>query len=294
MNKSNYEVMKKLEKLWGYVDRGHLILLGVSLFTFIVYNNIQNITQEKATTRIHYLETELELAQDKVAVLEEEYLYGGEMNVSDSMSMGQEEVYMSYLDKREELVRKQVIPLLTAQIEVLMPKGKAYQTAWEDAGLPNPEEMANIFYDASKEFNHDPTVLIAIAWAESRFRSDICTGKLPSPAGALGCMQIMPQWVDKLDFVEDEKELVSFKNNVYAGAYIFREYLDHRYGKGKTLSALRLYNYGPNVYIYNVKNRKRFNGYAVQVMKKVEELHRAVPVEITVNKTVKVGTLNPL
>jgi soluble lytic murein transglycosylase-like protein len=44
-----------------------------------------------------------------------------------------------------------------------------------------------------------PTDLLArIAYQESRFRDDIITGIKPSPAGALGLMQLMPQYFDSV------------------------------------------------------------------------------------------------
>ena len=44
-----------------------------------------------------------------------------------------------------------------------------------------------------------PTDLLArIAYQESHFRTDIITGATPSPAGALGLMQMMPQYFDSV------------------------------------------------------------------------------------------------
>jgi soluble lytic murein transglycosylase-like protein len=293
MNRSQLKIAQGLGKLWSYVDRGHLALFAIALGTFLYYSHTLDQFQEQVAKANINFEENLKWSEAKVYVLEEEFLYG-ESNMKD-LGPYETEVYVAYLERREALVRIQVIPILAAQIEVLMPKGKKARKAWEEAGLPTPIEMANIYYDASREFNHDPTILISIGWAESRFRADICSGKKASPAGALGCMQIMPQWVKKLDFVDTKKQLASdFQTNVFASAAIFREYLDHRYGKGRNIPALYMYNYGPKSYGYRVRNKKKFNGYAVSVMKKVKSLKQIVPVEITVKKTVTVDSLNPL
>jgi len=290
MNQSNYKLLRNIGSIWDNVDRGHLFILGFIFLGLAFFN--KGILDRN--NEILELQAALELANSKVSVLETEYLYGD--NPSElSPSILEEEVHGNYVQEKETIIRKQVIPILAAQIEVLMPKGKKARLAWDEAGLPQPEEMANIYYDAAKKYQHDPTFLISIAWAESRFRAEICSGKKKSSAGALGCMQIMPQWVKELDFVETKEQLAGdFQTNVFAGAHIFRYYLDHRYSKDRAIPALYMYNYGARRYGHKVRNKTRFNGYAKSIMNKVKDLKKLIPVEIVVQKTVTVDSLNPL
>lgn len=61
-------------------------------------------------------------------------------------------------------------------------------------------ESAKVFgtkYDAliessARQYGIDPDILYRLLWKESRFREDIITGKVKSPAGALGIAQFMP------------------------------------------------------------------------------------------------------
>lgn len=47
---------------------------------------------------------------------------------------------------------------------------------------------------AENEYGLPPMLLSRIAYQESRFRPDVITGATASPAGALGLMQLMPQY----------------------------------------------------------------------------------------------------
>jgi len=302
MNNSQYKILKGLERFWvTRVDRGHLFLAAALLATVSYYSYTLDSVSTTTTEQIIALEENLLLADSKVKVLEEEYFYGPPKQ--KDLSYEEIEVHVAYVEKKEALVRDQVIPILTAQIEALRPKSEKARELWLARGLPDSEEMANVYYDAARKFDHDPTVLIAIGWKESRYRADVCSGfkmkkgktvKVRSSAGAMGCMQIMPQWIDEFDNLESEEDLLDFKNNVMAGAAIFRQYMDHRYGKGRFIPALYMYNYGPRRYGYKVRNKTKFNDYAVAVMKKVKRLKKIIPIDFTLTKSVKAETLNPL
>ncbi|KKL11944.1 hypothetical protein LCGC14_2540700, partial [marine sediment metagenome] len=257
MNNSNYRILQNIAR---YVDRGHLVLAAIALGAIVYSNHIIDDAVETKTAETVNLEFDLNQANARVTVLEYEYFYGSPK--AEYLSDDQLEVFVAYSDEKELMIRGQIIPILTAQIQTLMPsrKGKwqkRHKKNWEAAGLPQPGELANAFYDVAKQFDHDPTVLISIMWKESHFRPDICTGKkskldhhgkpikVRSPAGAIGCMQIMPSWVAELDYLNSEEDLMNWKTNIIAGADIFRRYLDHKYGRDNTVRALYLYNYGP-------------------------------------------------
>lgn len=84
---------------------------------------------------------------------------------------------------------------------------------------------------------HDiPRDLLArLAYQESRFRDDIISGKVKSPAGAVGIMQLMPQ------FHPDVNPLDPYAAIAYAGQYLGA--LFRQFGSWKV--ALAAYNWGP-------------------------------------------------
>lgn len=303
MNNSNYRLLQSIAR---YVDRGHLVLAAIALSAIVYSNHITNTVKTKTAETVN-LEFDLKEANARVTVLEYEYFYGSPE--AEFLSDTQLEFFVAYSEEKELMIRKQAIPILTAQIQALMPNKKGvwskwHRKQWEAAGLPQPERLANVFYDAAKRFDHDPTFLISIMWKESRFRPDVCIGerktkkgkivKVRSSAGAMGCMQIMPQWVNELDYIETKKDLLQWDKNIMAGADIFRQYLDHKYGRGQMIRALYLYNYGPNRFAYKKRKKTKFNGYAEAIVRKVKRLKKIHPIDITVVKKVKVNSLNPL
>ena len=307
MNQGNYKLLEGLEKLWSYVDRGHLFLVAIALGA-IVYSNHSIKTQTTNTVNLEY---NLNVANARVDVLEHEYFYG--TPAVEYLSVDELEVFVTYSQEKESMVRGQIIPILTAQIQTLMPSRrgewqKRHKEKWEAAGLPQPGDLANAFYDAAKQFDLDPTILISIMWKESHFRPDICTGKkskldhhgkpeivkVRSSAGAIGCMQVMPSWVAQLDYLNSEEDLMDWKTNIIAGADIFRRYLKHKYGRGQTVRALYLYNYGPKAFAYKKRKNTAFNGYAEAVVAKAQRLMKKHPADFSVVKRVTADTLSPL
>lgn len=102
-----------------------------------------------------------------------------------------------------------------------------------------PTGMNDLFNAAAGEYGVDPAILKGIAYAESRFRPDIISGKVSSPAGAVGLMQFMPDTakemgINPLDPVE----------SVFGAAAYLRQSLD-RFG-GDTERAIASYNWGRN------------------------------------------------
>lgn len=102
-----------------------------------------------------------------------------------------------------------------------------------------PAEMNDLFEAAASEYGVDPTILKGIAYAESRFRPDIISGQVTSPAGAVGLMQFMPatakeMGINPLDPVE----------SVFGAAAYLRQSLD-KFG-GDTERAIASYNWGRN------------------------------------------------
>lgn len=305
MNNSQYQLLQGIKRLWDRVDRGHIVLVAIALGA-IVYSNHLIETQTTNTVNLEY---DLNKVNAKVVVLEYEYFYG--TPEAEYLSDDEIQVLVSYTQAKELMVRDQAIPILTAQIKVLMPsrKGewqKRHKAKWEAAGLPQPNELANAFYDAARQFDLDPTILISIMWKESHFRPEICTGreqkldhhqkivKVRSSAGAIGCMQIMPSWVAELDYVKDEEALMDWKTNIVAGADIFRQYLNHKYGRNQTVRALYLYNYGPDRYAYKKRKKTKFNGYAEAIVAKAKRLKKMHPADFKVVTLRTVDNLNPL
>jgi soluble lytic murein transglycosylase-like protein len=87
--------------------------------------------------------------------------------------------------------------------------------------------------DAATRFNVSPTLVQAVAWQESRFRSDVI-----SPKGAIGIMQLMPATARQLGVNPHDP-----RQNIYGGvAYL--SMLLTRFN-GDTRLALAAYNAGP-------------------------------------------------
>lgn len=105
--------------------------------------------------------------------------------------------------------------------------------------LKLPTELDEVFALAAAEYDIDPNVLRGVAYAESRFNPDIISGKVKSPAGAIGLMQFMPETAKEFG-VEPTDPTQSI---IGAAAYL-RKSLD-KFG-GDYERAVASYNWGPN------------------------------------------------
>ena len=65
-------------------------------------------------------------------------------------------------------------------------------TAWLSSD--NAQLYLPYLNDAEVKFGIPTNLLARVAYQESRFRSDIISGKTKSPVGAVGIMQLMPQY----------------------------------------------------------------------------------------------------
>lgn len=96
-------------------------------------------------------------------------------------------------------------------------------------------QLKQYFNDAERIHHLPKGLLWRVAYQESRFRSDIITGKVISSANAVGIMQIVPKWhpnVDPLNVVE---------SIYYAAAFLERSFKRFQ-NWPETLAA---YNWGP-------------------------------------------------
>ena len=92
-------------------------------------------------------------------------------------------------------------------------------------------EIADSIYDFSFEYDIDPKLLMSVIHVESYWNH-----KAVSRLGARGLMQIMlyfpngsPMWVDDLigvGIIEDEEDIFKIRNNIQAGAYILRYFMN--------------------------------------------------------------------
>jgi len=290
--------MTKTDELVGFgAGKGLLVFLGITLLVvlscfgtakLVGYLGQQTLTKaiqkkdieiakiEKISDlEIRSLESLLKNQEAHLTVLEGEFVFGG--TTAGSYSEKELRLQKEYLKRKEAITQARTLPILTAQIEELRPKYKNSQ--WEKAkvpDLPDSRTMARWFYEAGREVDINPMVLIAVAWVESRFRPDICHGLKQSEAGAIGCMQIMPLHVGRFEFIKDVKELSNdMQLNILTGGYVLREYLDHKYAgqaSNQLKAALRLYNYGPKNYGSRIKKKAKFNTYAETVIEKAETL----------------------
>ena|ERR1700690_354249 len=63
-------------------------------------------------------------------------------------------------------------------------------STWLDAAVP----YLSALNAAEATYGIPHNLLARIAWQESHFRSDIISGAMKSPAGAVGIMQLLPQY----------------------------------------------------------------------------------------------------
>ncbi|MGH7744390.1 MAG: lytic transglycosylase domain-containing protein [Candidatus Dormibacteria bacterium] len=78
--------------------------------------------------------------------------------------------------------------LLTQGIAAL----NAVTTGWKNVG--EGTKWADVFSNFEQELGLPTDLLARVAYQESHFRQDIIDGSKISPAGALGIMQLMPQY----------------------------------------------------------------------------------------------------
>lgn len=107
-----------------------------------------------------------------------------------------------------------------------------------------PGELDDVFNFAAQEYGVDVDVLRGIAYAESRFNPDIISGKVKSPAGAIGLMQFMPETAKEYGI--DPTDPVQA---IIGGAAYLRKSLDKFDGDYER--AVASYNWGPNRKAYD-------------------------------------------
>ena len=105
-------------------------------------------------------------------------------------------------------------------------------------------------FNAAKDRGIDPTLVLAVAAVESRFRP----GAVNPATGATGLMQVVPKWhQDKVLDAGGESSLLLIAPNMEVGAAILAEYVDA--DAGNISSALRHYlgNSGADHYVKQVQ-----------------------------------------
>lgn len=99
-----------------------------------------------------------------------------------------------------------------------------------------PEQYADMIDRAEREHGIPPAMLERLLWQESRYRQDIITGRVRSPAGAMGIAQFMPATAAEfgIDPLKPEQAIPA------AARYLRRLY--NRFGNWT--EALAAYNWG--------------------------------------------------
>lgn len=151
------------------------------------------------------------------------------------------------------------IPLIIAAGVVALAAWRKEEVA--DAGGSIANEVADVFYAITQETKNNeakyaPTIANAEQlygipkgllhrqlYQESRFRTDIITGKTVSSAGALGIAQIIPRWhpdVDPLDPIASINYAARFMRSLYQRFGSWRQALAaYNWGQGNQSKDLR-------------------------------------------------------
>jgi len=126
--------------------------------------------------------------------------------------------------------------------------------------------IAAIISENARAFDRDPDFILAIMSRESHFDPEAI-----SPAGAVGLMQIMPEW---MKIVGKEEDLTDPAVNVRRGLQIYTFY-EKEFGNN-TEKALTAYNRGSGPVWKDLVDRRDFkrNGYADKVLKTYNKLKK--------------------
>lgn len=117
-----------------------------------------------------------------------------------------------------------------------MEKG-ALDMNWKDAGAA----YLPLLHATETHYGIPADLLARMAYQESRWRNDIITGAKVSPAGAVGIMQMLPQYFPDVDLTNPAQSIEA------GGAYLKGLY--NRFGTWEL--AVAAYNAGPgNVHKY--------------------------------------------
>lgn len=114
-------------------------------------------------------------------------------------------------------------------------RSKNYQDYLATIALPENDKYVMCATDAERSNIIPPNMIVRQIYQESRYRPDIISGAVVSPAGAVGIMQIIPHWHPGVD------ALNAFDSIRYAAHWL--THLHHRFGKWHY--ALAAYNWGP-------------------------------------------------
>lgn len=115
---------------------------------------------------------------------------------------------------------------------------KYIQSRNHSIGVSTATLLSKTFIEVGDEYNFDPLFLAAQASVESAFKVHD-----KSTAGAIGIMQVMPFWVEKIDFLEHKDDLFNIHANIRAGVFILAHYRDTC--GGSLRQALTCYHGGP-------------------------------------------------
>jgi len=123
-------------------------------------------------------------------------------------------------------------------------------------------KISSVVAKHAKGFNRDPNLVLAIIEVESNYLIEET-----SPAGAIGLMQVMPQWVEVFGIRCNLKDPDC---NVQSGLRLLESY-EQLYGNLKV--ALTVYNRGPSPVDWAfIKGQDPDNGYAGKILKAYEEI----------------------
>jgi soluble lytic murein transglycosylase-like protein len=138
------------------------------------------------------------------------------------------------------------------------------QQVMEVSGVDNKikaQHYAEAYIGAARQYQVDPYLLLLLTRVESGFDAQAKSHK-----GAVGMMQIMPAvWLEKIDFVSTEQDLMDPYLNIHAGAHVLRYYLDR--ADGDVRLALLMYNRGEHAVKQDiVAGRDPRNGFVHKVL----------------------------
>jgi len=148
------------------------------------------------------------------------------------------------------------------------------KTHYKKVPLSVAENIAKNVVKFGKQYNISPVLLVGIMQAESGFNPMI-TGPKTKYGNARGLMQVMPEWVKKLD-LKSVYDLYNINTNIESGCRVFNIHLGE--AKGSIAEGLYLYVNKDKQYVVNVfTNMGKFAAFRSTVEVGKDDEVKAIP-----------------
>lgn len=227
-------MIKLLSKFWGWGKRHVFHFITVIIFITI------GVIIAAQQTMIYSLKNKLEEVPSKISKSEsniKEWVSSEDSQIKNKVDDNYEAI-----NARVDIVDSAIEPDQKRRMLITKIRNAIDDNTKKTMGARELNKIANAVIDYSYEFNLTIPQVLAQIHVESGFNC-----KATSPAGAQGCMQIMP---DTLRYIQHELPNAPSRlntwniyHNIRAGCFYMAEQIE-RFGSYE--EALKAYNWGPH------------------------------------------------